>query len=87
MYLLRAFATGQPAAPLLTAVPARCLATPGFQELLQVRTDCVCTAFVALRQAYQQACQSTSQASLRSSLPFTQLNLQHITLWIMQRPG
>ena len=34
LYLLRATAPAQP--PLLTALPARCLATPGFQELLQV---------------------------------------------------
>ncbi|KAK9831413.1 hypothetical protein WJX81_002778 [Elliptochloris bilobata] len=36
MYLLRASAGAPPAATLLTALPARCLTTPGFQELLQL---------------------------------------------------
>ena len=37
MYLLRAVLGGAAAPPLLTSLPARCLATPGFRERLQVR--------------------------------------------------
>ncbi len=36
MYLLRAVPGGAAAPPLLTSLPARCLATPGFRERLQV---------------------------------------------------
>jgi len=36
MYLLRAMPGGAAAPPLLTSLPARCLATPGFRERLQV---------------------------------------------------
>jgi hypothetical protein len=36
MYLLRAVPGGAAASPLLTSLPARCLATPGFRERLQV---------------------------------------------------